>query len=1122
MLKYVKICTIILLVLLVASSAFGVLRTIDSKTLSLSDDTVNIEDSVTVNGEATGSGLTAIRIAHREEGANLWQVAESKDCSGSSCSIETEFSRDSAGTEEFQIKVEAGKLSESSLVKTVEFEKTQSSENEPPSIELEEPDDGDTISLPYTFEWSVDDPENDDIDANTLVIEEDGDVIEEEHVGDDEEFEADEDYLETGDYTWYVVSEDVEGNTGTSDSQSFTVEEEDEEASLEVRVEDNDGQNGKEMEDARVELSDGVDEGPEYTDDDGEVTFDNLPVNTDIDIEVKCYGETENEYNVELDPGSNSIEINFEESFESSVCGEEDGPTASFDIDDDEPEVEQWVEFDASDSEGDIEEYQWDFGDGDTYTDDDPVVSHRYNEEGEYEVELTVVDEDDQEDSTDETVYVQGVEEENEAPDVDLERPSDGQIIELPYSFRWDTSDPDGDDVESTIYISEERNDESSLDDDYLIREDVGSSESFRLSESDLDEGDYMWGVEATDEEGESTFSNVREFTVEEDEDREEEPTGDIHLDVFVEDEDGDAIRDATVVVDNENWFSQETDGDGEANFVLQSGSVEITVSKDGYRQERRDIDVEGGEDYDVTVTLERRGADDPEQARLDVHVEDDEYDSLEDAKVTVENGDDETEYTDDDGDVRFYLDSDSYDIEVECNDETEYREVYLSEGEREQIDIRFDEDFESDVCGESDNDDTDDDRDTDDSGEEGLSINDVSYPDSVCRGGSFTADMRIENRGGFHELVTITGSGLGSINTGQSFSLDIGQTKSASVRFTNVEGSGSEEFDIRATNHVSDETTESINVRDCGALPDDGGFYYSSDATGVTADFSPKETVVGGTVKVKGFVDGVRGRSQVTITANGDRKARVSTEPDGFYSTYIRLNEIGENIVRVRSGQSEASGVVDAIPTTSISSLSTPHKVFESDSFDICGQVNSQIEPQVFLVRNGVIVDSKLGNGQVCFDRQASNPGDHEFQIKALTYGKESSSITKEVEVLELGSEVTNFPNKIAAVESEHGMIKVDLYNTENTTRNYRVNLNGIRTTWLSQSQEEVILTKGERETVYFYITPEEEGNFEPTVTVVSEDTTIYSEEISVYAGGTKTPKRTSFLDRLNEFFSL
>jgi protocatechuate 3,4-dioxygenase beta subunit len=893
---------------------------------------------------------------------------------------------------------------------------------------------------------------------------------------------------------------DYDGDTESVDLSIDVEEETEQKASLEISIEDNEGKN---MEDAQVTLSDGANRGPKYTDSYGDAVFNNLPASRDIDVQVKCYGETENKYNIQIDEGEHkSIDVYFDESFESSVCGEDTdiGPTASFSISDRTPEVGQWVTFDASSSEGNIKDYRWDFGDSDTYTDDDPKVSHRYNSKGDYTVELTVEEYDGDEDTRIRTLEVG--ERPNNAPEVSLNRPSDDQKINLPYSFRWDASDPDGDDIESTVFIAEDRSDESTLDDEYIIRENVGGRERFRLYESDLEEGEYMWGVKVTDDRG-VAWSNVREFEVVSDRDK----TGNADLKVFVENGDGDPIKDTRVVVDNDNWFSTLTDRSGEASFVVQSGTMDVTVSKDGYEAKTKSASISAGEDKYLSFTLrEESRSDRDEQARLDVHVEDDDYDELEDAKITVEDGDREIEYTDSSGDARFYLEPDNYDIEVECNEEEESRNVYLSEGETETIDIRFDEDFDSNIC-------EDDDRDIDD--EEGLAIADVSYPGSVCRGGSFSADMRIENHGGFHELVTITGSGLGSINTGQSFSLDVAETKSASIQFTDVEGSGSEEFTITATNHDSDQTTQTIEVRDCGVLPDREG-----ETTGVTAEVSPTKTVVGKAVRVKGYVDGVRGRSQVTIEANGERKARVSTEPDGFYTAYVRVNEIGDNIIRVSSGQSETSAVVEAVPISAVSGISATETVFEDENFEVCSNVNSQIEPKVFLVKNNEVIDSKFGEGEVCFERTASDLGEHTYQVKALTYGKQASSPKTTVNVLELGNEVTNFPDQVATTKSEEGMVKVELYNTHNQTRDYKVKLNGIRTRWLSQSQEDLILTKGERETVYFYLTPEEEGTFEPTITVVSEDTTIYSEEVEVYAGGTKTPKRTSFLGRLANIF--
>jgi len=153
------------LLIIFSGSTTGVLRTIDSVSIDISDNSATAGESIDIEGTVTGTGITAIRISHREDGEVVWQTLDDRvftgrDCSDG-CSISDTFSRDSPGTEEFQIKAEAGKLSENSLVRPIEF-----------------------------------------------------------------------------------------------------TEQEDATGSLEVHVEDNDGMNGKEMEDARVELSDGVTRGP--------------------------------------------------------------------------------------------------------------------------------------------------------------------------------------------------------------------------------------------------------------------------------------------------------------------------------------------------------------------------------------------------------------------------------------------------------------------------------------------------------------------------------------------------------------------------------------------------------------------------------------------------------------------------------------------------------------------------------------------------------------------------------------------------------------------------------------------------------------------------------------------
>ncbi|RQG99211.1 glycosyl hydrolase family 18 protein [Natrarchaeobius oligotrophus] len=94
---------------------------------------------------------------------------------------------------------------------------------------------------------------------------------------------------------------------------------------------------------------------------------------------------------------------------------DDDELVARFDASIDRVEVGDEIEFDASDSEGEIDSYEWEFGDGETA--DGEAVEHTFDDEGEYEVELTVEDVDGE---TDTASVVVEVLEELEGPDDDF------------------------------------------------------------------------------------------------------------------------------------------------------------------------------------------------------------------------------------------------------------------------------------------------------------------------------------------------------------------------------------------------------------------------------------------------------------------------------------------------------------------------------------------------------------------------------------------------------------------------------------------------------------------------------------------------------------------------------
>ncbi|QCW03405.1 PKD domain-containing protein [Natrinema pallidum] len=80
-------------------------------------------------------------------------------------------------------------------------------------------------------------------------------------------------------------------------------------------------------------------------------------------------------------------------------------PTAAFTAAPESSSPGDSVTFDASGSTGALETYAWTFGDGTEATGD--VVSHAYEEAGEYEVELTVTDDDGETDTATDAVVVE-------------------------------------------------------------------------------------------------------------------------------------------------------------------------------------------------------------------------------------------------------------------------------------------------------------------------------------------------------------------------------------------------------------------------------------------------------------------------------------------------------------------------------------------------------------------------------------------------------------------------------------------------------------------------------------------------------------------------------------------
>ncbi|MFP4142626.1 MAG: S8 family serine peptidase [Thermoplasmata archaeon] len=103
----------------------------------------------------------------------------------------------------------------------------------------------------------------------------------------------------------------------------------------------------------------------------------------------QSYGETE-DYTVSVGSGSDN-----------------EAPTASFSYSPTSPTTEDTIDFtdESTDSDGSIEEWSWDFGDGSTSTSQNP--SHSYDTADTYTVELTVTDDDGATDTTTQDITVE-------------------------------------------------------------------------------------------------------------------------------------------------------------------------------------------------------------------------------------------------------------------------------------------------------------------------------------------------------------------------------------------------------------------------------------------------------------------------------------------------------------------------------------------------------------------------------------------------------------------------------------------------------------------------------------------------------------------------------------------
>ncbi len=532
---------------------------------------------------------------------------------------------------------------------------------------------------------------------------------------------------------------------------------------------------------------------------------------------------------------------------------------------------------------------------------------------------------------------------------------------------------------------------------------------------------------------------------------------------VDVSSEDGDDLDgfDISVTGEDTDIFRQDVD---EAELDLEEGEYDIEISRRNYRTIDRTVFVnEDGSEASYRFTMELL---DDRFYEIDAETADGR--DLDGLNITVQ-GQDTDRFLENVNRAQLTLEEGEYDIVVSKEGyRTSVREIDI-EDDADGTVIELEPRNEIDLVG-------------------------VDGPQAVCRGASGAFETEVRNRDSVPRVVSLSASKDGSVLVGKGFTVEPGETATYRFRFTGLEASGTVTVRTRLTD--SEPVTAEIDVVDCESF---GTNLINNIEFSTYSRSSGGSAYSGEAFRIKGFADGNAGRSTLELLVEGEKRGEINTERDGYFEEFIRIEETGEQEIKIRKNSIDASRTVEVLPSPEIERLDAPGRVFAGERFSICAEIDSETDVEAVLLQGTEVIERKnsLGFNTVCFDTRTKKPGQKTYTVRTLTYGGSDSSETS-VDILPEGNQTDVFPQSVTVYRGEPGLVRVQLYNTGDSEKEYTVRMEdpeGI----FEDSDRETALKRGEKNSLYFYIDSEDTGTKRPMLEVKRGSEEIYSRQLTV-----------------------